>query len=104
MLIKQPQVRIVTRPVTLENGEAALAYFALVNIAGAVEVRFLGTQAVSDTAAACTAQAEAVLALPAAFKAALWQPSKATYSAYVSPFVSTLCFLQNQLARAPSMN
>jgi hypothetical protein len=99
MLTHRPTVRIITREVVLGNGELALAFFAVINRGGAVEVRFLGTK----PAPAPTAQPDAVLALPEAFQAAAYQPSRAPFSAYKSPFVSTLSFFINQLTRAPSL-
>jgi len=104
MLIHQPKVRIISRPVTFETGEAAFAYFALINVAGAVEIRFLGTKAVSETANAATAQEETVLSLPEAFRHAPILAAKAVFAAYKAPFVSTLAFLINQSPRAPSLN
>jgi hypothetical protein len=99
MLIKQPQVRIVTKPVTLDNGEAALAYFALVTIEGQVEVRFLGTKTIEAT------QAEApVLLLENITESVFGETSSHTFSVQPSPFFSTIELLWNQLARAPSMN
>lgn len=99
MLIRQPQVRIVTRKVTLWNGEAALAFFALINVEGAVEVRFLGTRPIE----AQTAPEDAVLALPEAFRRAPLQALKAVFTAYTAPYVSALCFLISQPARAPNV-
>ncbi len=84
----------------MATGEVVLAYFALVNIEGRVEVRFLGTK----TADLETAQQAAILALPAAFKHAFIQPVKSYFTDYVAPFISGRPFLQNQLARAPSFN
>jgi hypothetical protein len=98
MLIQKPTVRIFSKEVTLGNGERAFAYFALINIAGAVEIRFLGTK----TAPIETAKETAILALPEAFRHAPILAFKALFTAYVAPFVYTLVFLQNQLARAPS--
>lgn len=100
MLIKQPQVRIATRKVTLWNGEAALAFFALINIEGAIEVRFLGTKPLETPAA----HEDAVLALPEAFRQAPLQALKAVFTAYTAPYISTLCFLVSQPARAPATN
>ncbi|MEN9621757.1 MAG: hypothetical protein RLZZ67_191 [Candidatus Parcubacteria bacterium] len=98
MLIKQPQVRIVTKPVTLDNGEAALAYFALVTIEGQVEVRFLGTKAIE------TAETAPVLLLENICQQIFGETSSHAFSVKPSPFFSTLELLWNQLARAPSMN
>ncbi|MBI5133828.1 MAG: hypothetical protein HZA81_00340 [Candidatus Taylorbacteria bacterium] len=99
MLIKQPQIRIATRKVALWNGEAALAFFALINIEGAVEVKFLGTRPIE----ARTAPEEAVLALPEAFRAEPLLTLQAVFLAYVAPYISTLCFLVSQPARAPNV-
>ena len=99
MLIQQPKVRIVSKEVVLGNGELALAFFAVINMGGAVEVRFLGTK----TAPAQTAQETTVLALPVAFARAPYLAAKAVFQAYVAPFVSTLAFLINQSPRAPAI-
>lgn len=98
MLIKQPQVRIVTKPVTLDNGEAALAYFALVNISGQIEVRFLGTKIVE------TAETAPVLLLENISEQIFGETPSHAFSVQPSPFFSTLELLFNQLARAPSLN
>lgn len=98
MLIQQPQVRIVTRPVTLDNGEAALAYFALVNIAGQIEVRFLGTKAVAAPVP------EAALLLENHVEQIFGETPSHSFGLQPSPFLSSFCLLLNQLARAPSMN
>jgi hypothetical protein len=102
MLIQQPKVCIVSRQVSLGNGEAALAFFALINVGGAVEVRFLGSKPLSaaEVAASATAPA-AVLLLEnpiVRFVAAV------VYRAveYVAAFVSSLEFLTSQPARAPA--
>ena len=99
MLIRQPQVRIISRPVTLVSGEAVLAFFALINVEGAIEVQFLGTKAVQSE----TKPQGAVLSLPEAIRHAFVFTLKAYFAAYVAPFFSTLLILNNQLARAPSL-
>ncbi len=99
MLIKQPQVRIVTKPVTLATGEVVLAYFALVNITGQVEGRFLGTKPVEAEAPQAP-----VLLLENITEQIFGETSSHTFSVQPSPFFSTLDLLWNQLARAPSMN
>ncbi len=95
MLIKQPQVQIVTKPVTLPSGEAALAYFALVNIAGQVEVRFLGTKPLPK-------QAPVLLLVSSAIKQ-LCGEVKILFATVTEPFLSSYEYLVNQRARAPSM-
>lgn len=98
MLIKQPQVRIVTKPVTLDNGESALAYFALVNISGQVEVRFLGTKAIE------TKDSTPVLLLENISEQIFGKVSSHRFLVKPSPFFRTLELLWNQLARAPSLS
>lgn len=100
MLIKQPQVRIATKQVTLASGEVVLAYFALVNIAGQVEVRFLGTKPLP----AQTATDSEVFLLENITAQHFGETSSHTFSVQPSPFFSTIELLWNQLARAPSMN
>ncbi|HEY9480812.1 MAG TPA: hypothetical protein VIR98_01095 [Candidatus Paceibacterota bacterium] len=99
MLIQQPKVHIVSKEVVLGNGESVFAFFALINMGGAVEVRFLGTK----TAPAQMAKEDAVLTLPAAFTRAPLLAAKAVFQTYVAPFVYTLVFLVNQPPRAPAI-
>ncbi len=96
MLIKQPQVQIVTKPVNLPSGEAALAYFALVNIAGQVEVRFLGTKPLPKQ------EAPVLLLVSSALKQ-LCGEVKTLFATVTEPFFSSYEYLVNQRARAPSM-
>ena len=99
MLIKQPQIRIVSKEVTLGTGEVVLAYFALVNTEGVIEARFLGTKPIP----AATAETEAPVALLENILAPFqFHTSPKPFFARVSPFFS-LDFLVNQLARAPSV-
>lgn len=95
MLILKPQVRIITKEVALATGELVRAYFAVVDIDGVIDIRFLGTKPIQNKAE------EAPLLLACASKCARTTPH------IVSPFEKvshyfTLDFLVNQLARAPS--
>ena len=96
MLIKQPQIRIVTKQVTLASGEVVLAYFALVNIEGQVEVRFLGTKPIEASAP--------VLLLENTVEQIFGETTSHVFSVHPSPFFSTIELLWNQMARAPSVN
>lgn len=97
MLITKPQVHIITKEVTLASGELVRAYFAVMDVNGVLDVRFLGTKPIEAT----VAQEETLL---------LEGVTESIYGESVipSPFerVShyfTLDFLVNQLARAPSV-
>jgi hypothetical protein len=100
MLIRKPQVHIISREVTLATGELVRAFFAIVEMEGVREIKFLGTRPIEGE----MAQGEVVLALPEAFRRAPIFVLKALFAAYVSPYVSTLLFLNSQPARAPSRN
>ena len=95
MLIIKPQVRIITREVTLASGELVRAYFAVIDINGVIDLKFLGTKPLE----ASTATPVLLLDSP---KKSIWQ-DVAVVSVFekVSPFF-TLDFLTSQLARAPS--
>jgi hypothetical protein len=97
MLIKQPQVQIFSRQVTLATGEAVLAFFAIIETGGVREIKFLGTKPLE------TEVQEEVLLLAEPKKlsifGSLFIPS---FFEAVSPFY-TLDFLTSQLARAPSV-
>ncbi|HEU0080468.1 MAG TPA: hypothetical protein VFQ72_00370 [Candidatus Paceibacterota bacterium] len=97
MLIKKPQVHIVSREVALATGELVRAFFAVIEAEGLREVRFLGFKPLeSETSSP-------VLALTAPRSIAsygdIFIPS--SFEA-VSPF-SALDFLTSQPARAPSV-
>jgi hypothetical protein len=94
MLITKPQVHIISREVTTPSGELVRAYFAVIDVNGVLEVKFLGTKPIE-------AKADDVLLLENA-KVAVYAEAP-----LVSPFerVShyfTLDYLVHQLARAPS--
>lgn len=95
MLIPRPDIRILTRKVTLENGAEALAYFAVMDCMGVLEVRFLGTKAVAETA-------PPVLLLDKPLEIVFGETPIRTIYEFLSPFF-TLEFLTSQLARAPSV-
>lgn len=96
MLISKPQVHIVSREVTLASGELVRAFFAVIDVNGVLEVKFLGTKPIEAKAET----AEVLL---------LENPKVSVYpeAPILSPFerVShyfTLDYLVQQLARAPS--
>ena len=99
MLIKQPQIRIVSKEVTLGTGEVVLAYFALVNTEGVIEARFLGTKPIPATE---DSNKTPVALLENICSTVCLHASPKPFFARVSPFF-TLDFLVNQLARAPSV-
>lgn len=100
MLIKKPQVHIVSREVTLATGELVRAFFAIIDDNGVREVKFLGIKPIESEA---SASYEEVLLLAEPKKITifgdLFIPS--IFEA-ISPFY-TLDFLTSQLARAPSV-
>lgn len=99
MLIKRPEIRIVSKDITLETGEVVRAFFALVNIEGQVEVRFLGTRPLEATQAA--PEAVVLLSSPSCELCAE-APVKIGAVSVFSPYFS-LDLFANQLARAPSV-
>ncbi len=99
MLITKPQVHIVTKEVTLASGELVCAYFAVMDINGVLDVRFLGTKPIEVPQAESEAKP---LLLEGARKVCI------ACAPIVSPFEKishyfSLDFLVNQLARAPSV-
>lgn len=97
MLILKPQVRIITKEVALATGEMVRAYFAVVDINGVIDIRFLGTKPVAKT----TEEKPLLLACPTQCKSVSTQIISSFEK--VSHYF-TLDFLVNQLARAPSVN
>ncbi len=102
MLIQQPQVRIVTKQVTLGNGDVVLAYFAVISTNGAPEVRFLGHKPFSASQGA-SAGVVAPLMLAAGHSARVFGECVTRWfeSLYLQIFKTDL--LVQQLARAPSV-
>ncbi len=97
--ITKPKVHIITREVTLASGELVRAFFAVIDINGVLDVKFLGTKPLETQ--------EEASAKPLLIECA----SKicSNFRPIVSPFEKvshyfTLDFLVNQLARAPSRN
>lgn len=95
MLITKPQVHIVSREVALASGELVRAFFAVIDVNGVLEVRFLGTKPVTE------AKADRALLLECP-KACVY-PEAPVLSQFerVSHYF-TIDYLVNQLARAPS--
>jgi hypothetical protein len=100
MLIPKPNIRIVSRPVILEGGIEALAYFAVLDVLGVLEVKFLGTK-VLETRSRTKAPSE-ILFLDKPAEIIFGETPIRTIYEWLSPYFS-LEFLQNQLARAPSI-
>ncbi len=95
MLIRKPQVHIVSREVTLATGELVLAFFAVIESNGVREIKFLGTKPIQSEAAPEVLLIEAPRAT---VFGEIFAPSSFQKT---SPFY-TLDFLTSQLARAPS--
>jgi hypothetical protein len=94
MLIRKPQVHIFSREVILASGEFVRAFFAVIDIEGAREIKFLGIKPLESEVAP-------VLLLDAPRKT-VWQETPiVSVFEKLSPFF-TLDFLTSQLARAPS--
>ena len=92
MLIRKPNVHIVSQDVTLATGEVVRAYFAVIETNGFREIKFLGTKPIEAEVLLLAAPKTTVLGeffIPSFFEA-------------ISPFY-TLDFLTSQSARAPSV-
>jgi hypothetical protein len=98
MLIKQPQINIISRDVTLPSGEFVRAFFVIITIEGVQEIKFLGTKPIVEQT---PAEAE-VLLLENTRISIFGDFFIPSYFEAVSPFY-TLDFLTSQLARAPSV-
>ncbi|HEY4500319.1 MAG TPA: hypothetical protein VJH25_00825 [Candidatus Paceibacterota bacterium] len=96
MLITRPNIQIVSREITLESGERAIAYFAIREIYGVLEYKFLGAKILKQAPEA------KVLLLDNPREVIFGQTPIRTIYEFFSPFY-TLDFLINQLARAPSV-
>ena len=96
MLIKRPQIHIVSQEVILATGEIVRAFFAVIETEGVREIKFLGTRPTEESAL----EKSILLAAPkTTIFADLFIPS---YFETVSSFY-TLDFLTSQMARAPSV-
>jgi len=100
MLIRKPQVHIVSREVTLATGELVRAFFAVIETEGVREIKFLGTKPIEETASA-PAQEE-VLMLEAPKTTIFGEIFIRSFFEAVSPYFN-LDFLTSQMARAPSV-
>lgn len=100
MLILKPQVNIISRVITAESGELLRAFFAVVNVNGRVEVRFLGTRPLG---AEMDLSEAPVALLECNSEQVFGESAIPSIQDVASPFFS-LDFLVNQLARAPSVN
>ena len=96
MLITRPNIQIVSREITLESGDKAIAYFAIREICGVLEYKFLGTKILKQ------APETRVLLLENSRQQIFGDTPVRTIYEFFSPFY-TLDFLVNQLARAPSV-
>lgn len=97
MLIKQPKISIISREVTGYSGERLIAYFAVVETAGAPEIRFLGTK----PAPLALDTIEVILALPGAISRRFGETVERVFTSILTP-LSSLDFLVSQPARAPN--
>ncbi len=98
-LIKRPEIRIISRDITLVTGELVRAFFAVTVIEGRTEVKFLGTKPLE----AEIAQADAVPMLAAPICAGCIASAPLISESVFSPFFR-LDLFANQLARAPSLS
>ncbi|MEK7163285.1 MAG: hypothetical protein AAB775_01055 [Patescibacteria group bacterium] len=99
MLIPKPDIRIISRKVTLKNGTEALAYFAVINVQGVLEFKFLGMKMAE--APSVSPKIPMFLLENPRQKIFGETPVKSLYE-FFSPFYS-LDFLVSQMARAPSV-
>lgn len=99
MLIRKPQVHIISREVTLATGEVVRAFFAVIETEGVREIKFLGTQPIH---AAPEAKGEALMLAAPKVCSEYCELFISKFIEAISPFY-TLDFLVNQLARAPSV-
>ncbi len=102
MLIPKPDIRILTRKITLANGAEALVYFAILAVQGVLEVKFLGTKLIYANTVFSTVYREAVLLLENTKTQIFGETPIRTIYEIFSPFYA-LDFLTSQLARAPSI-
>lgn len=103
MLIQQPQVRIVTKQVTLGNGEAVLAYFAVITMAGVPEVRFLGHKPLPAAQDASSFASPAQVLLLAGQVARVYGECVVCWFESLALQIKATDLLVQQLARAPSV-
>ncbi|MFA6158003.1 MAG: hypothetical protein WC763_00040 [Candidatus Paceibacterota bacterium] len=97
-LIKRPEIRIISKDITLATGELVRAFFAVMNIEGRTEIRFLGTKPLE----AEMAQADATPLLAAPICHVCVEQEAVMFRSVFLPFFS-LDLFANQLARAPSL-
>lgn len=98
MLIKQPKISIISREVTGYSGERLIAYFAVIETAGAPEIRFLGTK----PAPVALTSVEAILVLPGTIARRFGETIERVFTSILTP-LSSLDFLVSQPARAPNL-
>lgn len=98
MLILKPEIRIISRKVTLTNGAEIFAYFAVMDVSGVLQVKFLGTKPIDVS----PVSNKAVLLLENIKSQIFGEVSIRTIYEILSPFY-TPDFLTSQLARAPSI-
>ncbi len=99
MLLTKPTVRIISRDVTASNGELVRAFYAVIDIQGVIEVRFLGTKSIAEESVSDAVQVPLLANKPVRnYGETIIQ----TYKSVVSPFIQSLDLLVQQLARAPS--
>ncbi len=94
MLIHKPQVHIISKEVTTASGELVRAFFAVLDVNGVLEVKFLGIKPIE-------AKTEEVLLLDTPKVTVFGETPILSQFERVSHYF-TLDYLVNQLARAPS--
>ncbi len=97
MLIIKPQVHIISREITTPEGVLVRAFFAVINIGGAIEIKFLGTKPIEATIKA----REEVLLLENVRTQVFGDIKEPRFYGVVSPYI-TLDFLVSQPTRAPN--
>ncbi len=103
MLIKQPQVRIISKEIALATGERVNAFFALVTIEGHTEAKFLGWKPLEASQKATEAVSVPVALLENPPVRAFVTKIVHSAVAVISPYLS-LDFFTSQPTRAPSFN
>jgi hypothetical protein len=104
MLIKQPQVRIISKEVALATGELVNAYFALITIEGRTEAKFLGIKPLEASQEAEKAASAPIALLENTPVHTFVTKVIVKAVETVSPYVSLDFLLASQPTRAPSFN
>lgn len=96
MLTLRPQQKIVEKILIARNGGRVRVTFAVIETAGNIEFKVLKV-----TPIVASIKGPAILALPGKIKDSVAPATTATFTTFVSPYVS-LFFFDSQPTRAPS--